>query len=83
MQGRQERVAQYKGQVKWFNSAKGLGFIGREDEPDVFVHFSAINSDGYKSLKEVDEVEFDIVEWQKGPQAEAVTCLKHTDHATA
>ena len=83
MQGRQERVAQYKGVVKWFNNAKGFGFIGREDGPDVFVHYSAIQSDGYKTLKEGDEVEFDIVEGQKGQQADAVTCLKHADHGTA
>jgi cold shock protein len=82
MQGRQERVAQYKGIVKWFNSAKGFGFIGREDGTDVFVHFSAIQSGGYKSLKEGDEVEFDIVEGQKGQQADAVTCLKDADHET-
>jgi CspA family cold shock protein len=83
MQGRQERVAQYKGRVKWFNSAKGFGFIGREDGLDVFVHYSAIHSDGYKTLEEGDEVEFDIVEGRKGQQADAVTCLKHTDHGTA
>jgi len=67
-----ETVAQFKGTVKWFNNAKGYGFIGREDGPDVFVHYSAIQLDGYKTLKEGDEVEFDIVEGQKGPQAEAV-----------
>ena len=67
-----ETVAQYKGKVKWFNNAKGYGFIGREDGPDVFVHYSAIQLDGYKTLKEGDEVEFDIVEGQKGPQADAV-----------
>ena len=83
MQGRQERVAQYKGIVKWFNSAKGFGFIGREDGTDVFVHFSAIQSDGYKSLQEGDEVEFDIVEGPKGKQADAVTCLKRAEHGTA
>jgi len=65
-------VAQYKGKVKWFNNAKGYGFIGREDGPDVFVHYSSIQLDGYKTLKEGDEVEFDIVEGQKGPQADAV-----------
>jgi CspA family cold shock protein len=82
-QGRQELVAQYKGIVKWFSSGKGYGFIGREDGPDVFVHYSAIQSDGYKQLKEGDEVEFDIVEGSKGSQADAVTLLKHTAHGTA
>lgn len=62
-----------KGKVKWFNNAKGYGFIGREDGPDVFVHFSAIESEGYKSLKEGDEVEFEIIQGQKGPQADKVT----------
>ena len=58
-----------KGTVKWFNNAKGFGFIGREDGPDVFVHYTAISSVGYKSLQEGDPVEFEIVEGQKGPQA--------------
>jgi len=62
-------VARLKGTVKWFNNAKGFGFIGREDGPDVFVHYSAITSEGYKSLQEGDQVEFEIVEGQKGPQA--------------
>ncbi len=69
---RGRHVAQYKGKVKWFNNAKGYGFIGREDGPDVFVHFTAIQIEGYKSLKEGDEVEFDVVEGQKGPQADQV-----------
>jgi CspA family cold shock protein len=76
-------VAKHKGIVKWFNNAKGYGFIGREDGRDVFVHHSAIQMDGYKTLKDGDEVEFDIVEGQKGPQADAVTLLKHTTHGTA
>jgi cold shock protein len=62
-------VARLKGTVKWFNNAKGFGFIGREDGPDVFVHYSAIQNEGYKSLQEGDPVEFEIVEGQKGPQA--------------
>jgi cold shock protein len=62
-------VARLKGTVKWFNNAKGFGFIGREDGPDVFVHYSAITTEGYKSLQEGDPVEFEIVEGQKGPQA--------------
>lgn len=62
-----------KGTVKWFNNAKGYGFIGREDGPDVFVHYSAIASEGYKSLQEGDAVEFEITQGTKGPQAAEVT----------
>jgi cold shock protein len=62
-----------KGTVKWFNDAKGFGFISREGGPDVFVHFSAIQSQGFKSLAEGDQVEFEIVDGQKGPQASDVT----------
>ena len=61
------------GKVKWFNDAKGFGFIQREGGPDVFVHFSAIQSQGFKSLAEGDKVEFEIVDGQKGPQAANVT----------
>ena len=66
-------VERLKGTVKWFNNAKGYGFIGRADGPDVFVHYSAISSEGYKSLQEGDEVEFEIAEGQKGPQAANVS----------
>ena len=65
----EEQVSRINGKVKWFNNAKGFGFIGRDDGPDVFVHYSAIASEGYKSLQEGDDVEFEIVQGQKGPQA--------------
>ena len=58
-----------RGKVKWFNAEKGFGFIEREGERDVFVHFSAIAMDGYKTLEEGAEVEFEVVESNKGPQA--------------
>jgi len=64
-----------KGKVKWFNSEKGFGFIEREGGNDVFVHFSAINMEGYKSLSEGMEVQFDVVDGAKGPQAANVTTL--------
>jgi len=63
------------GKVKWFNNSKGYGFIGQDGGPDVFVHFSAIVAEGYKTLQEGDTVEFKIGEGQKGPQAANVTKL--------
>ncbi|MBK6507322.1 MAG: cold-shock protein [Ignavibacteria bacterium] len=62
-----------KGTVKWFNATKGYGFITREGGSDVFVHFKAIIQDGYKKLDEGDEVEFEVEEGAKGPQAANVT----------
>jgi len=64
-----------RGKVKWFSAAKGYGFITRTGGPDVFVHFSSIQSDGYKTLNEGDEVEFEIVRGPKGPQAQNVTIV--------
>ena len=60
------------GTVKWFNSEKGYGFISREEGPDVFVHYSAIQADGYRSLDEGQRVEFEVAQGPKGPQADAV-----------
>jgi len=65
-----------KGTVKWFNNAKGFGFLGRDGGPDVFIHYSAINGDGYKSLQENDQVEFEIVQGEKGPQAANVSKIE-------
>jgi len=65
-------MARLIGTVKWFNDAKGFGFIAREGGPDVFVHFSAIQADGFKTLAEGDPVEFEIVQGEKGPQASEV-----------
>jgi len=64
---------QVEGTVKWFNDEKGFGFIEREDGKDVFVHYSAINADGRKTLHEGQKVSMDVTEGEKGPQAENVT----------
>jgi len=64
-----------EGTVNWFNAVKGFGFIGREEGDDVFVHFTAINMDGYRKLEEGQRVEFSIEEGPKGPQAANVEVL--------
>ncbi len=64
-----------KGTVKWFNESKGFGFIQQESGPDVFAHFSAISSSGFKTLAEGQQVEFSITNGQKGPQAENIVAL--------
>ena len=64
-----------QGTVKWFNAEKGFGFIAVDGGPDVFVHYSAIQMDGYKSLDQDQRVEFEVTQGQKGPQAEAVRSL--------
>ena len=63
------------GSVKWFNETKGFGFLEQENGPDVFVHFSSIKSDGFKTLAEGQRVQFEIQDGQKGPQAANVTVL--------
>jgi CspA family cold shock protein len=70
---KEEGKLKVQGRVKWFNNTKGYGFIGRDGGSDVFVHYSAIQSDGFRSLQEGDLVEFEIVQGQKGPQAANVT----------
>ena len=65
-----------KGTVKWFNDAKGYGFISREQGPDIFIHFSALQGDGYRTLAEGQNVEFEIIETEKGQQAGAVTVVQ-------
>ena len=63
------------GTVKWFNESKGFGFIEQESGPDVFAHFSAIQSSGFKTLNEGQKVEFTVAEGPKGPQAENITAI--------
>ncbi len=64
-----------KGTVKWFNDSKGFGFIVRENGEDVFVHHSAIQSEGFRTLSDGQQVEFEVVQGQKGPAAESVVAL--------
>ena len=68
-------IAKEQGIVKWFNGAKGYGFIERESGDDVFVHYNAIIGEGYKNLNEGQRVEFEVVQGQKGPQAQDVVAL--------
>jgi len=75
-------MAEYTGKVAWFNNAKGYGFLTREAGPDVFVHYSAIQMDGYHTLKQGDSVEFNIIQGDKGPQADMVRKAK-TDSVTS
>ena len=71
-------MAQHSGKVAWFNNAKGYGFLSAEGTPDVFCHFSAIEDEGYKSLKEGEPVDFDVEAGEKGPQAANVRRLKQS-----
>jgi len=74
-------LAQFTGKVSWFNNAKGYGFLSIEGQPDVFLHYSAIQTEGYKTVKQDQPVEFDIVEGDKGkPQAANVVVLRTAVH---
>ena len=71
-------MARIRGEVRWFNNAKGYGFLSRESAPDVFVHYTAVKTDGYKSLKEGEPVEYDVILGDKGLQADSVIRLAHS-----
>lgn len=68
-------MSKEKGKVKWFNNSKGFGFIERENGPDVFVHYNAIRSEGFRTLEEGQQVEFTVTQGQKGLQAEDVVIV--------
>lgn len=68
-----EETKMAKGTVKWFNNQKGYGFICNEEGKDVFVHYTGLNMEGFKTVREGDEVEFEVIEGEKGPQAVNVT----------
>jgi CspA family cold shock protein len=72
---RRRYINMANGTVKWFNESKGFGFITREDGPDVFAHYSAIEGDGFKTLYEGDSVSFEVVDGDKGPKAEKIVKL--------
>jgi cold shock protein len=69
----EQPMSQHRGPVRWFNNVKGYGFLGRDGGPDVFVHYTSIQSEGYKTLHEGEIVEYDIIQGDKGPQADNVT----------
>ncbi|MDQ2844291.1 MAG: cold-shock protein [Acidobacteriota bacterium] len=73
-------MSQHIGKVMWFNNSKGFAFLSQEGAPDVFAHFSAIAKDGYKSLVEGDEESFDIIQGDRGPQADDVRPLRPEGH---
>jgi CspA family cold shock protein len=66
-------MSKVTGKVKWFNNAKGYGFIEHEGEQDIFVHYSSISGEGYKTLAQGEEVQFEVIDGPKGPQAENVS----------
>ncbi len=74
-------MARYTGEVRWFNNAKGLGSLGSKDGPEVSVYYTSIQLDGYKSLKEGDLVEFDVVQGERGPQADKVVRISSANNS--